>query len=105
MRTTKERRIVDSIVSIVPAKMFPKNNHSCANNSGYKFQLTSDFLFLRIFFPFFVGRPILQKVTLSVRKLNLADYETYHYEKERLKQVCEYLITSQAVGILPVRQK
>lgn len=36
--------------------------------------------------------PILQKVTLGVRKLNLADYETYHYERDRLKEVCEYLI-------------
>lgn len=34
--------------------------------------------------------PVLEKVTLSVRKLNLVDYETYHYEKDRLKQVCKF---------------
>ncbi|RWS26051.1 eye-specific diacylglycerol kinase-like protein, partial [Leptotrombidium deliense] len=31
--------------------------------------------------------PLEREVTLEVRKLNLSDYETYHYDKEKLKEV------------------
>ncbi|CAG2106022.1 unnamed protein product [Medioppia subpectinata] len=31
--------------------------------------------------------PTLEKLTIKVRKLNLNDYETYHYDKHKLKEV------------------
>ncbi|KPM02685.1 diacylglycerol kinase-like protein [Sarcoptes scabiei] len=31
--------------------------------------------------------PTLEKITLKIRKLNLNDYETYHYDKEHLKEI------------------
>ncbi|RWS06587.1 eye-specific diacylglycerol kinase-like protein, partial [Dinothrombium tinctorium] len=31
--------------------------------------------------------PLEREVTVEVRKLNLSDYETYHYDKEKLKEV------------------
>ncbi|CAG2183037.1 unnamed protein product, partial [Oppiella nova] len=30
--------------------------------------------------------PTLEKLTIKVRKLNLNDYETYHYDKHKLKE-------------------
>ncbi|KAH9493391.1 hypothetical protein DERF_014144 [Dermatophagoides farinae] len=35
--------------------------------------------------------PALEKITLKIRKLNLNDYETYHYDKEKLKEVSTVL--------------
>jgi hypothetical protein len=33
--------------------------------------------------------PSEREITFEVRKLNLNDYETFHYDKERLKEVCK----------------
>ncbi|KAI1297394.1 Eye-specific diacylglycerol kinase [Halotydeus destructor] len=41
--------------------------------------------------------PTLEKIPLTVRKLSLSDYETYHYDKDRLKEV------STPLGVLPVK--
>lgn len=38
----------------------------------------------------FFPRPTLDKITLKIRKLNLNDYENYHYDKDRLKEMCKY---------------
>uniref|UniRef100_A0A6P6Y9I5 Eye-specific diacylglycerol kinase-like n=1 Tax=Dermatophagoides pteronyssinus TaxID=6956 RepID=A0A6P6Y9I5_DERPT len=37
--------------------------------------------------------PALEKITLKIRKLNLNDYETYHYDKEKLKEISTVLGT------------
>ncbi|KAJ6219702.1 hypothetical protein RDWZM_005514 [Blomia tropicalis] len=37
--------------------------------------------------------PTLEKINLKVRKLNLVDYETYHYDKERLRELSTLLGT------------
>lgn len=44
-------------------------------------------MFLFVYHP---RRPTLEKITLKVRKLNLVDYETYHYDKERLRDLCKF---------------
>ncbi|KAH9405996.1 hypothetical protein TYRP_014294, partial [Tyrophagus putrescentiae] len=45
-------------------------------------------MFLFVYHP---RRPTLEKITLKVRKLNLVDYETYHYDKERLRDLSTLL--------------
>lgn len=44
-------------------------------------------MFIIIFL--YINRPTLEKITLKARKLNLVDYETYHYDKERLRDLCK----------------
>jgi len=45
-----------------------------------------------IFYVFSFFRPAYEReIELQVRKLNLTDYETYHYDKEKLKEVGKYI--------------
>lgn len=46
---------------------------------------------------FLPPRPTLEKITLDVRKLNLADYEAYHYDKDKLREVCKCTLTELVV--------
>ena len=63
--------------------------HSFIHLSIHSYIINSYGIFFLSFMNQLTNRPTLEKITLKVRKLNLADYETYHYDKDKLKEVCK----------------